>query len=290
MSIDSVVVKPLSLQDIPSLRRLHIWSMKHATSDLSGAFHSTFRGTGLEFRDLREYVPGDEIKHIHWRASARSGKVFVKTYDEERSLRIHIALDCSASTFFQNRFKTYQSTAALLAKLAERSGDKISATFFADKTLEYISPVKGRSQAKKIISRICKINALHNKTDINEHCEFLEKHLRHKTIIIILSDFISADFTAELQKLARSHLVVLATSLEPPLLPNTGLIQFKDPETGSLLTLDTGCPSYKVEINKIHEDHIQRLKLQATALKGRFLGIGISVVQSILQFSKFQRK
>lgn len=286
---ESLTIPPLSIHEIPSLRRINLWTQRHATSDLSGAFHSRFRGTGLEFRDLREYVPGDEIKHIHWRATARSGRAYVKTYDEERSHRVHIALDCSTSMYFQNRFRSYQRTACLIARLAQRSGDKLSLSLFAGDTIEYVSASKGHSDASRIIRQLCSISTLTHETDLARHCAYLSEKLSQRSVVVILSDFCCPPFREQLLKLSNRHQPILATLSLPPFVPRCGIVQWKDAETGELLSIDTDEPQYEASVRTLHEEHLGRIRKITEELRGAFLPIGDSIVRSLLHFSKAKR-
>ena len=226
----------LSVPRSNELRRIQLRSRRLVTGDLMGQYRSAFRGTGLVFTDIREYQPGDDVKHIHWKATARTGKVFVKSYEEDRQLRVLLAVDMSASMRALNQNSGYTKAlefAATIGALAQRGNDLFGLSLFAEKPLTYLQPKSGAKRTHQILSTLMGERGEYHKTELAVALEHISLVLRKPSIIFVLSDFVCSPFEAQLKTLSMLHDVVLV-QIESPLEQRDalGLVTFTDAETG----------------------------------------------------------
>jgi len=226
------------------LRRIQLRSRKLVTGDLLGQYRSAFRGSGLVFSDLREYQPGDDIKHIHWKATARTGTVFVKSYEEDRQLRVILAVDTSASmraAIGQHSFSKALEFCALIGSFTQRGNDLLGLQLFADIPGEFLPPKAGPKSFGRILSSLSDYRPqTAPSTDTAVALEHIALTVKRPSIIFVVSDFECADFSDALRKLCTRHDVVLV-QIQPTLenLPNAGLVTFRDAESGEICCVDT---------------------------------------------------
>jgi len=226
------------------LKRLQLRSRKLVTGDLLGQYRSAFRGSGLVFSDLREYQPGDDIKHIHWKATARTGTVFIKSYEEDRQLRVLLAVDTSPSMRAKLGNQAYTKAlefCSLIGSLTQSGNDLLGLFLFSNSPGEFIPPSARPGRFSRILSALMNANSDNSSlTDLNAACDHLGNTLRKPSIIFVLSDFECPDFSAGLRKLVMRHDVVLV-QMQPVLsaLPSFGLVTFQDAESGEICVVDT---------------------------------------------------
>ena len=234
----------LDPQILADARRLTLVSRRHADSDLAGAFHSAFRGQGLQFSELREYQPGDDVRRIDWKVAARSSRIYVKSFEEDRSLRVLCALDVSSSAGAGSAPTAYARGArivAMLSLLAARSRDAFGLIRFTHSPVEYLAPSQRRRQLMRVLLALSNAPLPGQRTNVNAALQEILRRERRRAVVFLLSDFHSPAFHESLQLLARRHDVV-AVWLAPPTLdpvPAIGLVQVRDSESGELLTLDS---------------------------------------------------
>ncbi|MDB4889646.1 MAG: hypothetical protein JWL61_1501 [Gemmatimonadetes bacterium] len=218
----------------------------------TGEYRSVFKGQGMEFAEVREYQPGDEVRSIDWNVTARMGKPYVKRYIEERELTVMLAVDLSGSERFGTRlrFKSELASelAAVLAMSAIRNNDRVGAVLFTDRIEHVVPPRKGRRHALRLIRDLLAFEPEGKGTDLAAALEYTGKMLSHKAIIFVVSDFQSADLEQPLKLLAQRHDVVAVTVDDPSeqALPDIGLARFVDPETGQVLDVDTSDPGVRL--------------------------------------------
>jgi uncharacterized protein (DUF58 family) len=211
----------------------------------TGEYRSTFKGQGMEFAEVREYNPGDEVRTIDWNVTARMRRPFVKRYIEERELTVMLAVDLSGSERFgtTTRFKSELATelGAVLAMSAIRNNDRVGILLFTDRVEHVVPPRKGRRHALRIIRDLLVHEPAGHGTDIPDALEYLGKMLSSKSIVFILSDFLGQDLERPLKLLAQRHDVIAITIEDPSerRLPDVGLARFVDPETNETLDVDT---------------------------------------------------
>jgi len=222
----------------------------------TGEYRSTFKGQGMEFAEVREYQPGDEVRSIDWNVTARMQRPYVKRYIEERELTVMLAVDVSGSERFgtRRRFKSEVASelAAVLAMSAIRNNDRVGCVMFTDRIEHVVPPRKGRRHALRLIRDILAFEPKGRKTDIGGATEYINKMLSHKAIIFLVSDFFGDNIERPLKLLAQRHDVVAVTLEDPSerVLPDIGLVRFVDPETGDALDIDTSNPKVRAQFDQ----------------------------------------
>ena len=222
----------------------------------TGEYRSVFKGQGMEFSEVREYQPGDEVRTIDWNVTARMRRPFVKRYIEERELTVMLAVDLSGSERFGTvrRFKSELASelAAVLAMSAVRNNDRVGIVLFTDRIEYIVPPRKGRKHVLRILRDILTFEPAGRGTDIAALTTHLARTLSQKTIIFLISDFDAPDIERPLKILAQRHDVVAVTVEDPSEqeLPDIGLARFVDPETGETLEVDTSSPRVRADYQR----------------------------------------
>lgn len=240
----------LSTEFLKKIRRIEIRTKKLVNTMFAGEYKSTFKGTGVEFLDVREYLPGDDVRTIDWKVTARMGRPYVKKFAEDRELTVILCVDASGSGHFSTRkqFKLEQAAeiAATLAFSAVRNNDKVGLLFFTDRVEKYVPPKKGRFHVLRLIRDILYFEPQSKGTDPTMALEFLMHILKHRAIIFFLSDFLGEGFEPETLRIpigvvARRHDFVVITITDPAenVLPRIGLLELEDAETGEIVAIDT---------------------------------------------------
>jgi uncharacterized protein (DUF58 family) len=227
------------------LRRLQFRTRRLANEISSGSYRSAFRGLGIEFEEVREYTPGDDIRAIDWKVTARTGIPHIKRYREERELHIMVAVDLSASTLGgsakRSRASVIAQVGAVLTLIALHNNDKVGLMSFTDSIHTYAPPRKGRGAVWRVLHQVMQSRKTREGTNIAAACSYLDRVLQRRTIVFLISDFISPDFEKELVRLKKKHDVVgvIVGDEADSSLPNAGMIRFQDPESGEISLLDT---------------------------------------------------
>ena len=230
---------------LAEIRKYHINARRLVDETISGQYKSAFKGQGIEFEEIREYSPGDDVRSIDWKVTAKMAKPYIKQYREERELTVIIAVDISASTFTGTKAKLRESVIAdvssMLALIALRNNDKVGLVTFSNKIESYHPPRKARSATWRILHEILTPKQHNNKTDLKTIAQFLSSVLKRKSIVFILSDFFSPNIEDSLSSLSRRHDLTAITVSDPAdiSLPNVGLVQLQDSESEKIITLDT---------------------------------------------------
>lgn len=226
------------------VKRIEIRTTRLVNDMFGGEYESVFKGRGIEFADVREYVPGDDIRTIDWNVTARSQHPFVKKFVEERQLTVLFLVDASSSCSFGTAAKTKSEIAAeicaLLAFSAVKNNDRIGVIFFTDRIEKYIPVKKGRTHVLRVIREILFFQPRHKKTDLKSALEYIFNVLTRRAIIFVVSDFLAADYEKPLKILSKEHDVVAINLIDPKEteLPKTGLIEWEDAETGEHILID----------------------------------------------------
>ncbi|HKT61001.1 MAG TPA: DUF58 domain-containing protein [Gemmatimonadales bacterium] len=233
------------------VRRIEI-TTRHLVRDIvAGEYSSAFRGRGVEFAEVREYQPGDDVRTIDWNVTARLGATYVKRYLEERELSVLFLVDASASGRFGSRLRTKTElgaeVTAVLALAAARNNDRIGAIFFTDRVEYYLAPAKGRRHVLRLISDLLTFEPAGAATDLGAALTELEPTLRRRAVIFLLSDFLATGHETVLARLARRHDVVGLQLVDPRerTLPAAGIVTLWDPETGAWRRIDTDAPAVR---------------------------------------------
>jgi len=235
------------------MRRLEIRTRRLVTDSLVGEYHSVFKGRGMDFDEVREYVPGDEVRTIDWNVTARAGRPFVKKYTEERELTILLVVDISASGNFgsgsQSKRELAGEVASLLALSAIRNSDKVGLLLYTDRIEEYIPPAKGRRHVLRLVREIIYHRPRGRGTDSVKALEVASHVLHRRAVVFLISDFQSnrdaaqsrTDLRRAMRQTNRRH-DLISVHIEDPrerILPDVGMLSLEDAETGELIELDT---------------------------------------------------
>lgn len=229
---------------------------------LTGDYHSMFKGQGVEFDEVRPYVAGDDIRSIDWNVTARTGAPHVKRFSEERELTVIFLVDVSGSQVFGSKTRSKSELAAeitcLLALTAIRNQDKIGLMLFTDRIVKSIPPRKGRTSVMRLVREVLAADETREGTDITGALRFLNNVQKRKAVVFLVSDFQDTGYEKELRVTARRHDVIACPISDPCEfeLPDVGLIEMQDPESGELLLVDTGSASVrKAFTSRANEDH-----------------------------------
>ena len=230
---------------LKEVRRIQIVANRQVNDILAGEYHSVFKGRGMEFDSVREYVPGDEIRNIDWNVTARTGAPYVKKFQEERELTVVLAIDISASGSFGSlrlsKMDTAAEVAAVLMFSALKNHDKVGLLLFASDVVRYIPPRKGRSNVLRLIRDLLSVEPVREPTNIDVALQFLGRVQKCKCVVFLMSDFLGTEYSKALAVANTRHDVVAITLSDPREreLPDVGFITLQDAETGELLELDT---------------------------------------------------
>jgi uncharacterized protein (DUF58 family) len=223
---------------LKKVRRIEIISKKSSKEIFAGEYHSAFKGRGMEFSEVREYTPGDDIRFIDWNVSSRMGKLFVKQFVEERELTVILAIDLSASLNFFSKTKSKKEIAAeisaLVAFTANLNNDKVGLLIFTDRVERFIPPKKGKTHLLRIIREVLQFEPKGKGTSIDTGLVYLNKVIKKKAILFLLSDFIDQGFAQSLKIASRKHDLIAIKIMDSReiSLPESGVFILKDAETG----------------------------------------------------------
>lgn len=241
----------LTKELLKKIRRIQIYTSRLVNDMLAGAYHSTFKGRGIEFDEVREYQPGDEIRTIDWNVTARVGRPFVKKFVEERELTVMLMVDASSSGQFgsKGRLKTEYAAelCSMLAFSAIKNNDKVGLVIFTDRVEKYIPPKKGKRHVLHVISEILSFKPGHTGTDIASGIEFFNSIGKKRTVTFLVSDFIAEGYERALQIANKRHDMIAVVIQDPREreFPRLGLIELEDAETGESLLVDSSDPGFQ---------------------------------------------
>jgi len=254
----------LSPEFLKKLRKIELNTRKVINTTFVGEYRSTFKGTGMEFVDVRDYLPGDDIRAIDWKVTARMDRPYAKKFIEERELTVILCVDASGSGYFgtRSRFKLEQSAqvAATLAFSAVTNNDKVGLLFFTDRVERYVPPRKGKQHVMRMVRDILMFEPENRGTKPAAALEFVMRLMKRRAIVFLLSDFLGPGFSDEAVRTplgiaARKHDLVAIPITDPAewQLPRIGLADLEDTETGEILTVDTS----NAALRKSYEDHMR---------------------------------
>ena len=230
---------------LKKVRLIEIKTRHIVNNIFGGEYHSAFKGMGMEFAEVREYYPGDDIRAIDWNVTARTGKPFIKKYDEERELTVMLIVDVSASGFFGTgdslKSDIMIELASILSFSAIKNNDKVGLLLFSDKIEEFIPPKKGKSHVLRVIREMIYHKAKDRKTDISIALEHIQKVLKRKSIIFLLSDFWDNSYQQTMKLINKKHDLINIQILDKAeiAIPKLGMVKFHDAETQKSAWIDT---------------------------------------------------
>jgi uncharacterized protein (DUF58 family) len=228
------------------IRRLQLRARRAVENLLGGEYHSVFKGMGIVFEEVREYQPGDDVRTIDWNVTARMGHPFIKRFIEERELTVMLLVDCSGSQVFgtgvQQKREVAGELAAVLAFSAISNNDKVGLIAFTDRVERFVPPRKGTRHVLRLIRDILFFQPTRTGTSVREALDYVNRILRRRAIVFVLSDFLDAGYEKVLKQTGRRHDLVgiRITDAREEDLPAVGLLELEDAETGGRVLLDTG--------------------------------------------------
>ncbi len=246
---------------LKKVRKIEIKSRGLSNQIFSGEYHSAFKGRGMAFSEVREYTPGDDVRTIDWNVTARFNSPFVKVFEEDRELSVVLLVDISASSAFgtSNQFKQDVITeiCAVIAFSASQNNDKIGIIFFTDKIEKFIPPKKGKTHILRIIRELIEFKPENKKTNIELALKYLTNVIKKKSIVFLISDFLSNHNYKDAIKIAnKKHDLVALRIIDKTEtnLPQVGLVKLKDNESGNILWIDTNEKLFRKQFanNKIN--------------------------------------
>ncbi|MBM4142690.1 MAG: DUF58 domain-containing protein [Lentisphaerae bacterium] len=245
--------------------RIRIVTSRLVDEHLSGEYHSVFKGQGIEFDEVREYVPGDDVRSIDWNVTARMGHPFVKRFCEERELTVIFMVDVSGSQCFGSGARSKAEVAAeiacLLALSAIKNQDQVGLVLFSDRIEKSVPPRKGRTAVMRLVREVLAAEETRHGTDIAAAFRFLNNVQKKRAVVFLISDFIASGYERELRVACRKHDVIACPISDPRELelPDAGLIEIQDPESGALLLADTGSPRVRAAFRRRAAEEQRRL-------------------------------
>lgn len=260
----------ISSDVLKKVRRIEIYTRNLVNSVFSGEYHSVFKGRGIEFSEVRSYVPGDDIRFIDWNVTARTGAPHVKIFNEERELTIMLLVDASSSGEFgtarQMKREVATELCALLAMSAIKNNDRVGLIMFTDTVEKHIPPKKGRKHVLRVIRELLTTEPTGKGTDMAAGLEYAAKVMKRKCVIFLISDFLSGDYEKALKVAAKKHDVIPITISDPREMefPNMGIVNLEDAETGERILVDTSDSKVRAAFAKQAKE---KLKARETLFK-----------------------
>ena len=242
----------LSPELVKKIKQIQIYTSRMVNASFAGQYESVFKGRGMQFDEVREYTPGDDIRTIDWNVTARAGKPYIKRFVEEREMTLMLLVDMSASGDFGTREKLKNELAAefcaVLAFAAIRNNDKVGLIIFTDQVELYIPPKKGTGHVLRLIRELLCFKIADKKTNLTMAIDYLAKVLRKRATVFLVSDFLADEFSKPLSLLNKRH-DVIAVSVQDPAeleMPKVGLVEFVDAETGKTQLIDSSNKAFRI--------------------------------------------
>ncbi|HUK83724.1 MAG TPA: DUF58 domain-containing protein [Verrucomicrobiae bacterium] len=286
---------------LKKVRQIEIRTRRLVNDSLAGEYHSVFRGRGMDFDEVREYVPGDEVRAIDWNVTARAGRPFIKKFTEERELTILLMVDLSASGNFgsagQSKRELAAELASVLAFSAIRNGDKVGLILFTDGIEQYIPPKKGRQHVLRVVREILVFKPKRRGTNVTHALDFVNGVTERRSVAFLISDFQSENLENLRRAMRQTHRRhdLVAVRIQDPhesTLPDVGLLSIEDAETGELLELDTTNPQVRERFQQYAQDRVALLKraFNSEAVDSLELVTGANYVPALRRFFKTRER
>lgn len=251
---------------LKKVRKIEIKTRRLSDHIFSGEYHTSFKGRGMTFSEVRQYQFGDDVRAIDWNVTARYNEPYIKVFEEERELTMMLMVDVSGSESFgtKNQFKKDIVTeiAATMAFSATQNNDKIGLILFSDQVELYIPPKKGKSHVLRIIRELIEFTPKSNRTDISQALKFLSGTQKKKAIVFLISDFMADDYEHTLKIASKKHDVtgVRVYDIRDEKMPDIGMVNMLDAETGETVMVNTGSKSVRTEYEKYYYDKVKYFK------------------------------
>jgi uncharacterized protein (DUF58 family) len=264
---------------LKKIRKIEIYTNRLVNNQLAGQYHSVFRGRGMAFSEVRQYVPGDDVRAIDWNVSARMNDPHVKLFTEERDRTVNLLVDMSASGLFGSHIQAKRDVAAEIAALvafsAIKNDDRVGLIVFTDRVESYVPPKKGKKHVLRVVREILTFQPSSPRTNLAAGLEYLGKVGRRKSVAFLVSDFLAQGWERPLQMANRRHDMVPVVITDPmeEVLPSVGLMTFEDVETGEIAEFDTS--GSEAELFRHHvarqrflrEQALRRLKMDVVNVR-----------------------
>lgn len=251
---------------LKKVRKIEIKTRRLSDHIFGGEYHSTFKGRGMTFSEVRQYQFGDDVRNIDWNVTARYNEPYVKVFEEERELTMMLMVDISGSELFgtTNQFKNEIVTeiSATLAFSALQNNDKVGVILFSDQIELFIPPKKGKTHVLRIIRELLEFKPKSNKTNIAQALKFLSSVMKKKAIVFVLSDFIDEGYEKTLKITGNKHDVtgIRIYDEREESIPNLGMVQMEDAETGKLQLVNTKSKKVRNAYAEFHRDRVTYFK------------------------------
>lgn len=280
------------------VRRIEIQTTRLVNDLFGGEYRSVFKGQGIEFADVREYVPGDDIRTIDWNVTARSQHPFVKKFVEERELTVVFLVDISGSQFFGTAGRLKSEVAAeitaLLAFAAVRNKDKVGLLIASDQVEKYIPVKKGKMHVLRVVREILYFKPKHQKTNLQTALDYLNRVLTRTAVVFLISDFQDQSYEKSLRIMSRRHDIIAIQLVDPreQSLPSVGLVEVEDPETGERVLADTSDSRLRAAYEtsgKEREENLDRL-FKSLGVDRVVIDISQSYAEPLFRFFKLRER
>jgi len=251
---------------LKKVRKIEIKTRRLSDHIFGGEYHSTFKGRGMTFSEVRQYQFGDDVRNIDWNVTARTNQPHIKVFEEERELTMMLMADVSGSKLFgtKNQFKDEIVTeiSATLAFSATQNNDKIGLILFSDEIELYIPPKKGRSHVLRIIRELIEFKPKSKQTNVAEALKFLSSVMKKKAIVFVLSDFIADDYKQNLKIASGRHDItgIRIYDKHEEAIPNIGMVQMEDEETGEFMLVNTASKKVRQNYSKFYNEKVNYFK------------------------------
>ena len=248
------------------VHHLEIKARRLSRESFSGEYHASFKGQGLDFEDFREYQHGDEIRFIDWNVTARMNTPYIRTFREERELTVLLAVDISGSFDFGSKHFSKREVAAeiaaVLAFSAKHNGDKVGLLLFAEEPVLYLPPAKGSRHTLRMIREILATQPDKKATNIAGACDFINRTIKRKALVFMLSDFVDNDFHKKLGTLSQKHETIAIRVFDPveEELPDVGKVNLTDPETGQERMVNTSNANVRMAYKQLNQRRLDGLQ------------------------------
>ena len=251
---------------LKKIRRIELRTRRLVNSMFAGQYHSVFKGRGMNFEEVREYAPGDEIRSIDWNVTARMNAPYIKKYTEERELTVMLLVDVSASGIFGSvelsKRELAAEVASILAFSAINNNDKVGLILFTDRIELFIPPKKGRLHTLRLIREMLYFEPEGRGTDLAGALDYLNLVVSRRSVVFMISDFLAPDFTKSLTVSSKRHDLVAMPVIDKgeSELPNVGIITLEDAETGEQIDVNTSSKAVRRALREINEDRLADLE------------------------------
>jgi uncharacterized protein (DUF58 family) len=251
---------------LKKIRTIELRTIRLVEDLMAGQYHSVFKGRGMDFDEVREYQPGDEVRRIDWNVTARTGIPHIKKYVEEREMTVMLLVDASASggtgSVNQSKRELAAELAAVISFSAIRNNDRVGLLLFTDGAERYISPGKGRKHVLRLISEVLSYQPASRGTNLTKALHHINHALPRRAVMFLISDFIDENFQQALRVTAQHHdlIAVPVVDASELALPDVGWIAFEDAETGEVVEIDTSDESARVAFARVAGDRLGQLR------------------------------